>query len=139
LVRTPIWAASGHDEELRLQFSRTEEESIGSCGKPADKSAEIMRECTQCASGWQWAPKPANPTGTRLKTLFGTRVLVGIGGDNLHQIPNHHSLLKVYLVLEYWASIIPANPHSFLNFSVFFSIFNTLSLPSGLWVEFYGD
>jgi hypothetical protein len=44
-----------------------------------------------------------------------------------------YSLLKIYLVLEYWASIIPANPHSFLNFSVFFSILNTLPLPSGLW------
>jgi hypothetical protein len=33
--------------------------------------------------------------------LFGTRVLVEIGGDNPHQTPNPHSFLKVYLVLEY--------------------------------------
>jgi hypothetical protein len=44
------------------------------------------------------------------KALFGTRVLLGIGGDNLHQTPNSHSLLKVYLVLEYWASISPLFP-----------------------------
>jgi hypothetical protein len=79
-------------------------------------------------------PGPWPPQG-----LFGTRVLVEIGRDNPHQTPNPHSFLKVYLVLEYWASIIPANPHSFLNFSVFFSMPNTLPLPSGLWVEFCGD
>jgi hypothetical protein len=63
---------------------------------------------------------------------FGTRVFVGISGDNPHQIPNPHSLLKICLVLEYLASLIPANPHFSPNFSVFFSIPNTLPLPSGL-------
>jgi hypothetical protein len=70
-----------------------------------------------------------------LQALFGT----SFGGDNPHQTVNSHSLLKVYLILEYWASIIPANPHSSLNFSVFFSIPNTLPLPSGLWVGFCED
>jgi hypothetical protein len=70
-----------------------------------------------------WSPVHGS---MNLEGLFGTRVLVGIGGDY------PHLLLKVYLVLEYWASIIPDNPHSFLNFSVFFSIPNTLPLPSGL-------
>jgi hypothetical protein len=64
----------------------------------------------------------------RPKALFGTRVFMGISGDNLHQILNPHSLLKICLVLEYCASLIPANPHFSLNFSVFFSISNTLSL-----------
>jgi hypothetical protein len=70
---------------------------------------------------------------------FGTRVLVGISGDNPHQTPNPHSLLKIRLVLVYWTSLIPANPHFFLNFSVFFSIPNTLLLPSGLWMGFCED
>jgi hypothetical protein len=64
---------------------------------------------------------------------------VGISGDNPHQTSNSHSLLKIYLVLEYWASLIPANPHFSLNFSVFLSIPNILPLPSGLWMGFYGD
>jgi hypothetical protein len=55
-----------------------------------------------------------------LKVWFGTRVFVGINGDNPHQIPNPHSLLKIYLVLEYWASLIPANP-TFLQILAYFS------------------
>jgi hypothetical protein len=38
------------------------------------------------------------------------------------------------LVLEYWASLIPANPHFSPIFCVFFSIPNTLLVPSELWV-----
>jgi hypothetical protein len=71
--------------------------------------------------------------------LFNTRVLVGISRDNLHQTPNLHLLLKICLVLEYWTSLIPINPHFSPNFSVILSIPNTLFLPSGLWVEFYRD
>jgi hypothetical protein len=73
------------------------------------------------------------------KALFGTTVLVEISGDYPHQTPNPRSLLKICLVLEYWASLIPTNLHFFPNFSVFLSISNTLPLPSGLWVGFCGD
>jgi hypothetical protein len=67
------------------------------------------------------------------KALFGTRVFVGINENN------PHLLLKICLVLEYWASLISAYPQFSLNFSVFFSISNTLPLPSGLCVGFCGD
>jgi hypothetical protein len=51
------------------------------------------------------------------KALFGTRVLVGISGDNPHQTPNPHALLKICLVLEYWASLIPTFPQILVYFS----------------------
>jgi hypothetical protein len=73
------------------------------------------------------------------KALFGTRVLVGFSEDNPDQTSNPHSFLKICLVLEYWTSLISANPHFSPNFSVFLSISNTLPLPSGLWVGFCGD
>jgi hypothetical protein len=66
------------------------------------------------------------------KALFDTRVFVGISGDNPYQTLNPHLFLKIYLILEYWVSLILANPHFSLNFSVFFSIRNTLPLSSGL-------
>jgi hypothetical protein len=73
---------------------------------------------------------------TICKTLFGTRLFVGINGNNPHQTLNLYLLLKICLVLEYWASLIPAYLQFSLNFSVFFLIPNTLPLLSGLCVGF---
>jgi hypothetical protein len=76
------------------------------------------------------------------RLLFGIRVFMGISGDNSYQIPNPRLLLKMCLILEYWTSLISVYPHFSLSFSVFFSIPNTLPLPSGLcglWVGFCGN